>query len=120
MGTGKPPPHLSLIERDAAGKGRLVVSAPHGTRTVAFGNEAEMLAALQRVIERRIPLSVGGHAMGPADEAGFLFDAGKLRGPYLQISWTKPGSWTVHEIDGHATEWDQVEAAELVAASFEP
>ncbi len=90
-------------------------SEPSGERRIPFQTKDELYSLLQRLIAQAVPLSIGGHTPGAADEIAMLIDTGVLSGTYVEISWSGPGRWTVREIPKDALEWEQVPSPDMIA-----
>lgn len=120
-GFGQAPTHVSSIHRERLNKGTFVFSDSNGQKQVSFVTHAEFLDLLRKLMAASVPLSVGGHCPGPADEVAMLIASGELNGSYIEISWSGPEQWIVREILKSATEWEQVSAPFLFAnTSFNP
>lgn len=120
-GSGQAPTHLSYIRRERLSIGTFVFSDSSVQKQVSFVTHAEFLDLLRKLMAASVPLSVGGHCSGPADEVAMLIAEGELNGSYIEISWSGPGQWVVREIVKSATEWEQVSSPSLFAnTSFNP
>lgn len=86
-----------------------------------FNSKSELVSKLREVLTQRVPLSIGGHCTGPADEVGMLAFSGKLSYPYIEISWSSPKHWTLREVTRNAVEWEEVgDPACIANQSFNP
>ena len=121
-GIGVPPVHLSAINLDSARHGLLIFSGGStGPRRIAFRSEADLCTKLNILLQRAVPVAVGGHIAGPADQVGMLIDSGKLNGKYIEISWSSPDHWIVREMINGAVEWESVTRADcFVTTDFDP
>ncbi len=120
-GTGQAPTHVSAIHRKRLNRGTFVFSDGNNQKQVSFVTHAEFLDLLQKIMAASVPLSVGGHCPGPADEVAMLIAAGELKGSYIEITWSGPNQWVVREIVKSTTEWEQVSAPSLFTnTSFNP
>jgi hypothetical protein len=121
-GTGCPPVYLYDIKDESAGAGKLVFSGGIlKDRQVSFLSKRDLLAKLQLLIVQKVPLSAGGHGIGPADEVQLWLGSGDLTGVYVEISWRRQGNWVVREIVKGATEWDEaVSAGVFATTNFDP
>lgn len=121
-GTGVAPIHLSHIFHErGSDAGRLLFKNGGQELGVAFNSKSDLLSKLQAILVNSVPISVGGHALGPADEVGLLIEAGKLKGSYVEISWSAPGCWTVREIIDGALEWEEAGClSDIANQAFNP
>jgi len=122
QGCGEPPLHVSAITKDRNWAGAIVFSG-RGTvaQAIPFASKSEFIASLQKLISEAVPLSAGGHGLGPADEVGLLISDGILHGVYLDISWASPEHWTVREIGEGTPPWERVADVGLLAnVDFNP
>ncbi len=62
---------------------------------IPFSSSAEFLKLLQALMAESVPLSVGGHCIGAADEVELLMANGELDGSYVQIAWRGPQKYGV-------------------------
>ncbi|PTY36294.1 hypothetical protein BGP77_03005 [Saccharospirillum sp. MSK14-1] len=122
QGIGEAPAHLSHIFHDRSDDaGRLQFKKEGHEFEVAFESTSDLLSKLQTILTDSVPLSVGGNVPGPVDEVGFLIESGKLQGPYIEISWSAPGCWTVREIIDGALEWKKADClSDIVNQAFNP
>jgi len=121
-GVGTAPVYLADISFGKSGRGVLVFTGGNvGARKVPFHSDGDLHAKLSILIRQNVPLSVGGHAVGPADRVAMLIESGKLNGPYIDISWSRPEHWTVRERVKGAVEWQPVARADTFASiNFDP
>ena len=121
-GSGPPPTHLTLISSVDAETGSLVFADTEvGKHRVHYTSRAELLSMLNSLLRQRVPIAVGGMLPGPADEVDMLIANDVLEGPYIELSWSGPGQWTLREIDATAGHWQQVpDARSMANVSFDP
>ena len=121
QGTGEAPVHLASIVHERGNGGRLLFRVDGHESAVAFDSKPDLLSKLQAIIAQSVPLSIGGHCPGPADEVGMLISSGKLIHPYVEISWSAPECWMVREITEGAVEWESTgELSDIANQSFNP
>ncbi|MFZ3283935.1 hypothetical protein [Pseudomonas sp.] len=121
-GSGRPPTHLTLISSVDTETGSLVFADTEiGEHSVQYTSRAELLSMLNSLLRQRVPIAVGGMLPGPADEVDVLIASKLLEGPYIELSWSGPGRWTLREIDATAGQWQQVpDARSMANVSFDP
>jgi hypothetical protein len=121
-GSGRPPTHLALISSVDADTGSLVFAHTEvGEHRVPYTSRAELLSLLNSLLRQRVPIAVGGMFPGPADEVDRLIANEVLEGPYIELSWSGPGQWTLREIDGIAGQWQLVaDTRSMANVSFDP
>lgn len=122
-GSGCPPVYLNAITHDKEGRGQLQFAGGAGGALlpVIFRSEADLYTKLSALLQRAVPISVGGHSPGAAAEVAMLLEIGKLNGRYVEISWSRPDHWTVREMIKGAVEWESVARADtFVMAHFDP
>jgi hypothetical protein len=92
-----------------------------GEHRVPYTSRAELLSLLNSLLRQRVPIAVGGMLPGPADEVDMLIANDVLEGPYIELSWSGPGQWTLREIDGTAGQWQPIpDARSMANVSFDP
>jgi len=107
-GSGPLPRYVEWIDRhpaDAmirlAGEG-----VPPGLRIVC-ATEDELRESCRRLAEQRYLFSIGARAGCGPGEIMSEWQAGGLPPlSFLQVSWTGPGEWQVHEIVPGVQQWD--------------
>ncbi|TMU76877.1 hypothetical protein FGA82_19405 [Pseudomonas fluorescens] len=121
-GSGRPPTHLTLISSVDADSGSLVFADSEvGEHGVHYTSRAELLSLLNSLLRQRVPIAVGGMLPGPADEVDMLIASKALDGPYIELSWSGPGHWTLREKDATAGQWQLVaDARSMANVSFDP
>ena len=120
--TSTPPAHLAELIRHAAGRGLLIFRIK-GTNTekVPFESEAVLHQILQKLIDEKVPLSVGGHMDGPCEEICRLIDAGTLHGTAIQLAWSAPKHWTIRELVVGTIMWEQThDPASIANCAVDP
>jgi hypothetical protein len=76
---------------------------------------------MRSLLRQHVPIAVGGMLPGPADEVDRLIANEVLEGPYIELSWSGPGQWTLREIDGTAGQWQLVaDTRSMANVSFDP
>jgi hypothetical protein len=121
-GSGRPPTHLTLISSLDADTGSLVFADTEGgEHRVHYTSRVELLSLLKSLLRQHVPIAVGGMLPGPADEVDRLIANEVLEGPYIELSWSGPGQWTLREIDGTAGQWQLVaDTRSMANVSFDP
>lgn len=116
-GTGVSPIHVASIRREHDGRGAFVLSGSGAEgREISFSSDTDFLELLHALIAESVALSVGGHCLGPAEEAALLISNGELDGSYVEISWTAPEHWTLREISkGTVPPWERAADPRLIA-----
>ena len=83
---------------------------------IPFFSQPELLEHCRRLAERRILFSVGGHSPGAADEMMMWHNDGSLQIPFLQIAWSRPEQWVIHEIiPGARPPWQSADLSEILS-----
>jgi hypothetical protein len=121
-GTGEAPFHLSSVNRERLSKGAFIFSGQGAEgRKIVFTSNVEFLAIFRTLMAESVPLSIGGHCIGPADEVALLISSGELLGSYIEISWSGPEKWTLREIGKGHPPWERVDVQKLIPnTSFNP
>jgi hypothetical protein len=117
-----PPAHLAELIRHSADRGLLIFRINNAeTVKISFDSNAVLHQILQKLIDEKVPLSVGGHIDGPCEEVCRLIDAGTLHGTPIQLSWRAPQQWTLRELTAKAIEWEEtLDPTEIANCSFDP
>ncbi|MFZ6799062.1 hypothetical protein [Undibacterium sp. Di24W] len=116
------PAHLAELIRHARDRGLLIFRInDEDTVRIPFDSNAALHQLLQKLIDEKVPLSVGGHIDGPCEEVCSLIDAGILHGTPIQLSWRAPQQWTLRELTAKAMEWKEtLDPTEIANCSFDP
>ena len=116
------PAHLAELTQQEADCGLLIfrINVTDSVK-IPFDSKAALHQLLQKLIDEKVPLSVGGHMDGPFEQVCRLIDAGILHGTPIQLSWRAPQQWTLRELTARAMEWEQThDPAEIANCSFDP
>ena len=116
-----PPPHLAELIRHAVDRGLLIFRINNAeTVKISFDSNAVLHQLLQKLVDEKVPLSVGGHMDGPCEEVCRLIDAGTLHGTAVQLAWSAPQHWTIRELAAETIMWEQAhEPAEIANCNFD-
>lgn len=118
ISSGRPPLYVAAIIRVDAHRGYcLLQDIDKGELKRSFSNNAELINILQKIIDERIPLSVGAHCPGPADEAILWVNAGRLSGVPIMISWQSKDRWSIREYAPDGTQWESAKSCEEILYS---
>lgn len=109
-GSGQPPRHVCEIRHEGRGATVVLRGADGGVVLDVCGDDAALRARIGALIAQRVPFVVGGMAPGPADVVAALVPDGA----WLELSWRRPGEWSVREVGGGVTEWREVDVGELL------
>ena len=121
QGTGEAPIHLASLVHERGTSGRLLFRGEGHESAVVFASKPDLLSKLQAIMAQLVPLSIGGHCPGPADEVRMLVPLAKLNHPYVEISWSAPGRWIVREITEGAVEWESAgDLSDITNQPFNP
>lgn len=120
--TLEPPVYVDSIVRHTHHAGFIRFKLGRGEFIeIPFASQLEFRSLVQRLIDERVPLSVGGALAGAIDEALLLIKDGVLNGCPIQISWTAPETWTIRESWPESFQWDEAIKAEAIAnCKFDP
>ncbi len=117
-----PPAHLAELIRHAADRGLLIFRINNAeTVKILFDGNAVLHQLLQKLLDEKVPLSVGGHFDGACEEVCRLIDAGTLHGTAIQLAWSTPQHWTMRELAAEAITWEHVhDPASIANCAFDP
>lgn len=120
--TSTPPAHLAELIRHAADRGLLIFRINNAeTVKISFDSNAVLHQLLQKLIDEKVPLSVGGHMDGACEEVCRLIDAGTLHGTAIQLAWSTPQHWTIRELVVGTIMWEQThDPAAIANCAFDP
>jgi hypothetical protein len=110
------PVHLAELIQHATDRGLLIFRIKDAdTVKISFESKAILHQLLQKLIDEKVPLSVGGHIDGPCEEVCRLIDAGILHGTAIQLAWSAPQHWTIRELAAETIMWEQTHDPAAIA-----
>lgn len=107
-GSGKLPRYVEWIDwRPPGGVIRLAGEGLAAESSITCASDDELRARCREFATQRYLFSIGGRAgWGPADIMGKWQEDGHMPLSFLQVSWTGPGEWQVHEMMPGVQQWD--------------
>jgi hypothetical protein len=116
------PAHLAELTQQEADCGLLIfrINVTDSVK-IPFDSKAALHQLLQKLIDEKVPLSVGGHIDGPCEQVCRLIDAGILHGTAIQLAWSAPQHWTIRELAAETIMWEQThDPAAIANCAFDP
>ena len=103
-GSGTLPPRLDRLDwRPPGGTVRLA----DADTEISCSTDDDLRAECRRLAEKRYLFPIGGRSWpGPAEVMSTWQEAGLMPISFLQVSWTGPNEWQVHEMYPGVQEWE--------------
>lgn len=107
-GSGELPRYVEWIDwQPPGGAIRLAGKGVSSKQSIMCANDDELRARCRELATKRYLFSIGGRAgCGPATIMGKWREDGLMPLSFLQVSWTGPGEWQVHEMMPGIQQWE--------------